>query len=179
MIQIVLLLLLFVPQDPPTAKAPLEGIDALRFLVGHWTFSTRTVLPDGRVHEGKAYSKVEYTLDGQAIVDTYHQMVGGRAVALGSTVRGYDPRIGKFRMLFYSTTLGDQTRFEGELVDGELRFNGKGTTNGREFIERVTFHDLSHDAYSWRGERSYDKGKTWKPFFSYRATRGVPQWAGG
>jgi len=149
-----------------------KGMDAMAFMIGEWDFAYQYRKQDGTFGDGAAISKVTYILDGQSIQDTYGEVHNGKYIPFGNTIRSYDNRTRKYRMLWYNASLSDYTLFEGKKVDGEFHFEGRGRDQRGEFLEQITFYDIQADSYSWKMNRSYDDGKTWlENFFAYKATR--------
>lgn len=145
----------------------------MEFLIGEWQFNTRFKLQNGAVGKGVSRSIVHTTLGGRAIEDLYCNLSpNGQTDNVGITVRAYNPRLGKWLMVFYDFDLGSRTEFQGEYKDGEFHFDGKGLHNGVELLEKVVFYNIKEDSYSWKMDRSYDGGETWiKDFFAYDAVR--------
>ena len=51
--------------------------------------------------------------------------------------------------------------FYGEFVDGEMHIEAHGSDIRGQYQDRIRFHDIAADSFSWRMSRSYDGGETW------------------
>jgi hypothetical protein len=87
---------------------------------------------------------------------------------LGTTVRFFDPKIGKWRIVWI-----DPVSYAIKLLLG-------GAVGDRIFLEgstdegvriRWSFNDIRRDSFIWRGEKSRDDGRTWRLTDEYRLTR--------
>ncbi|WP_436515843.1 hypothetical protein [Ekhidna sp. To15] len=143
------------------------------FLQGEWKFEAKSLLLDGSYQYQEFYSKVELIHNGLAHKDDFHfKDQNGNWVIYGSTIRSYDSKSGRWKMLWYNYNLSSITEMTGEFKDGKFYFNGKGTDEKGEYIEKIVFYNIEEDRYNWKNDKSYDGGNTWmKEFFSYTATR--------
>ena len=145
----------------------------MAFLVGEWEYKAKSLLPDGTYQPQEFYSKVSYVEGGFAIKDDFHfKNQNGEWVLYGSTIRSYDKKAQKWKMLWYNYDLSFVTQMEGEFKNGEFHFTGMGTDEKGDYMEKIVFYDITDDQYSWKGDKSYDMGRTWlKNFFAYTAFR--------
>ena len=148
-------------------------LDKMKFLIGKWEFDAKSRLPDSTFQSQVFYSNVEYIFSKNALKDDFcFKNAEGELVIYGSTIRSFDTKTGKWKMLWYNYNLSFITQMEGVFDDGKFHFTGKGIDEKGEYIERITFFDISEDRYSWKSDKSYDKGETWlKNYFSYTAKR--------
>ncbi|MCB0280014.1 MAG: DUF1579 family protein [Calditrichaeota bacterium] len=153
-----------------TQQSPFRKMD---FLIGEWEYDAKNREEDGTFSDAKYITKTYHTFDGVMLQDDfYFQIPNGKWISYGTTVRTYDPRRGKFYMLWYTKDLSFVTQMEGDYEDGEFKFIGKGKDEKGDFISHITFYDIKTDSYRWKADRSYDAGKTWiEKIFSYTATR--------
>ncbi len=166
-------LLLFISFFNSPIQAQHPEFKKMDFLIGEWRFDAKSLMPDGKYQPQEFYSKVEYINGGNSSRDDFHfKNQNGDWMIYGSTVRSYDSQAGKWKMLWYNYNLSFVTQMEGDFRDEEFHFTGKGTDERGSYIEKIVFYDIENDKYSWKGDRSYDDGKTWmKNFFSYTAYR--------
>ena len=161
------------PQENQLKKNDINEFSKMNFLLGEWKFNAKYLRQDGSFGSAVYRSNVDYTLGRKATAD-YFCLINpdGSLDTNGVTVRTYDERTKKWRMIFYTNDLNFYTIFSGDHVDGTFVFEGKGNEYGREFMEKVTFYNITDSSYSWKMNRSYDNGKTWiKNVFSYEAER--------
>ena len=154
-------------------KMKSEEIQKMSFLLGDWKFNTKYLQRDGTFGSGEARSSVVLTTGRKAIADYYCSIKpDGSLDTNGVTIRTYDERTKKWRMIWCSEDLNFYTIFDGEYVNGEFHFSGKGNEYGKEFLEEVVFYNIKEESYSWKMKRSYDRGKTWtNNIFSYDAVK--------
>lgn len=147
--------------------------DKMNFLIGQWEFDANSLNEDGTYQPQKFISKVEYIFGGHALRDDFcFKNQQGDLITYGSTIRSYDVQAGKWKMLWYNYNLSFVTQMVGDYKDGEFHFTGEGTDEKGDYVERISFYNISTDKYSWKSDKSYDGGTTWlKNFFSYTAVR--------
>lgn len=143
------------------------------FLVGEWQFNAKSMLPDGKFQNQIFYSSVNKIFGGNAHKDNFqYKDANGKLVSYGFTIRTYDKNSKQSKMLWFNHDLSFITEMKGEYKDGEFHFTGKGNDNRGSYIEKITFYDITDNAYSWKSDKSYDGGETWlENFFSYTAKR--------
>lgn len=143
------------------------------FLIGNWKFNAKSLMPDGSYQPQVFYSKVESIFGGNAHRDNFHyKNQNGDLILYGSTIRSYNIQSGKWKMLWYNYNLSHITEMSGDFKNNEFHFQAKGRDAKGEYIEKITFYNISKDSYSWKSDKSYDKGQTWlKKHFSYDAER--------
>lgn len=147
--------------------------DHMGFLIGNWDYKARGYVGNGNYKDMSYQSKVHYVFDKKAIHEEFgFYKEGTQFVSLGVTVRSYDEKASKWRMIWYSTNLNAITTMIGEFKNGEFHFDGKGTEGQYQFLEKIVFYDIKKDSYKWKMDRSYDGGNNWiKNFFSYEAKK--------
>jgi hypothetical protein len=92
----------------------------------------------------------------------------GNERGIGTTVRIFDTKLRKWRIVWVlpeaniiqtliGSAVGDRIVLEGVAEDGALL--------------RWSFNDILSDSFVWRGEKSRDGGKTWRPTGEYQMRR--------
>lgn len=143
------------------------------FLIGSWEFDAKSLMPDGTYQSQVFYSEVSHIFGGNASKDDFmFKGENGESIIYGSTIRSYDAQSKKWKMLWYNFNLSFITEMTGDYLDGEFHFNGEGSDERGDYLEKIVFYDISENQYSWKSDKSYDNGETWlKDFFSYTARR--------
>ncbi len=128
--------------------------------VGTWDCDYANFKEDGTIEHAKGEVIFGWVLDGRAVQDVWtwieKDSTGERK--LGTTVRFFDPKIGKWRIVWIDPVsyaikillggaVGDRIVLEGTTDDG-VRM-------------RWSFNEIRNDSFIWRGEKSRDTGKTW------------------
>ena len=156
-----------------TVQAQSDEFSKMDFLIGDWMYEAKSLTPDGSFVEQKFFTKCSYIFnEGAHKDDFYYTDPNGNLICYGTTIRTYDNQTQQWRMMWVESNLAISTSMTGEYRDGNFYFNGKGKDQRGEYLERITFYDISDDQYKWKMDRSYDGGKTWmKNYFSYTATK--------
>lgn len=145
----------------PHPDAPEETAQ-FAFLIGAWDCKTRFMLPDGSWNEGRARWTGEYILDGWAIQDTWVSPLpeGGRF--MGTNIRSFNPRTGKWDNRWLPQGTLEWKHYEAERRgESMVMTGGEGEDARGAYIDRNTFHDIGENAWKWRKDRSYDGGESW------------------
>jgi hypothetical protein len=111
-----------------------------------------------------------WVLDGRAVqgIWTWRDKDSSGERELGTTVRFFDPKIDKWRIVWIDPvsyaikillggSVGDRIVLEGTSDDG-VRM-------------RWSFNDIRKDSFIWRGEKSRDDGRTWRLTDEYHLKR--------
>jgi hypothetical protein len=148
-------------QSPaPCASASAE----FDFWIGDWT--ARWTGPDQRELEGR--NQVRRALDGCVIMEEFDGAPG--SPQKGISVSVYDPK----RKVWKQTWVDNQAGyldFEGGFTDGRMVLARSAEVNGKPVRQRMVFHDITRDAFTWDWQRSRDDGKSWETTWQIRYTR--------
>jgi hypothetical protein len=161
------LLLALTMQTTSAVAAPVsQPADLFDFWLGDWQVSWKNA--DGSV--GKARNHVSRVLDGQVIEERFEQdpadpapLLKGRSLSVrdpaGQWHQAWADNQGGFFALTGSAD-GDKRLFSTALVTVGDQVKG----------QRMIFHDISKDAFTWDWEGTTDGGKTWRLLWqlSYR-----------
>ena len=153
---------------PPAAPQPADMFD---FWVGDWQVSWKNA--DGSV--GKARNHVSRILDGQVIEEEFEQdpadpapLLKGRSLSVrdqtGLWRQAWADNQGGFFALTASTD-GDRRLFSTALTPVGDPLKG----------QRMVFHHITADAFTWDWEGTTDGGRTWKLLWQldYRRRAGM------
>jgi hypothetical protein len=151
-----------------------QNASGFDFLLGEWEIEM-LVMPEGTTVGRRAKSQVRRILDGTALFDEIrHLDEAGQVNFRGASFRTYVPDSEAWYVVWMMANVEGYSELRAEVVDGEVRTNGRGRDPGGELMEQGRYYDISAEGYSFTLDRSYDGGKTWiRPFVSYRATRRV------
>ena len=124
--------------------------DKMSFIIGEWVYDAKSLLSDGTYQPQTFYSNAKYIFGGNALQDDFcFKNQNGDLVVYGSTIRSYDAKAGKWKMLWYNYNLSFITEMEGDYRDGEFHFTGKGADEKGTYLERITFYEISENEYSF------------------------------
>ena len=143
--------------------APPETAE-FSFAIGEWACTTRGMRPDGSIQEGlPATWTFHYILDGWAIQDDWVQEQPDGSVSHGMNIRSFNPETRKWDNRWLSSGNLQWKYFESEKVGATMVMTGGAGKDGqgREFIDRNTFLEITGDSWKWRKDRSFDGGETW------------------
>ena len=163
----IIALVLLASINAPALLAQPAGLEQLEFFIGKWDLKTTDVRPDGSFATGRARSEVRYILDGHAIQDDFLMLGEDDSIIFrGTSIRSYNPRTGKYQIVWIMPGIRGITDINAEWKDDRLVSTGKGYDGSGEFLERFEYYDITQDSYSFKMDRSYDGGKSWIENFS-------------
>ncbi len=124
------------------------------FWVGDWELTWTAA--NGKV--GKGANKIDRILDGKVIEEKFEAANGYK----GRSLSVYDVQNKEWKQTWTDNRNGYLT-FVGE-SDGDNRiFKTKKTVkNGKEVIQRMVFHSIEKDSFTWEWMQSEDGGESWK-----------------
>jgi len=152
------LLLTLVMKTTSAAPAPVpQPADMFDFWVGDWQVSWK----NADSTEGKARNHVSRILDGQVIEEQFEQDPADPAPLLkGRSLSVRDPQ-----GLWHQAWADNQGGFFAltASVDGDKRLFSTALTPAGDQVkgQRMVFHHITHDAFTWDWEGTTDGGKTW------------------
>ncbi len=144
-------------------KAPSET-EQFSFAIGEWSCKTRGMKPDGTIEESRpATWTFYYILDGWAIQDDWVSEQADGSRFHGTNIRSFNPQTAKWDNRWLSQHGLEWKYYESEQVGSTMVMTGgEGKDRqGRDFIDRNTFHDITWNSWKWRKDRSFDGGQTW------------------
>ena len=142
-----------------SAPSPSLGTQAQIFdrFVGTWDLDCVLHGPKGEVTRFKGQWIFGWALDGKLEQDVILQ--GKKLAARGTTLRFYDARSAKWRIVWIPPSSGNVAMLKGGAVGDRIVLEGVDR-DGSPF--RWSFNDIRRDSFLWRGETSSDGGKTWQ-----------------
>jgi hypothetical protein len=142
-----------------SAPSPSLGAQAQVFdrFVGTWDLDCVLYGPKGEVTKFKGQWIFGWALDGKLEQDVI--LTGSERVARGTTLRFYDARSGKWRIVWIPPGSGNVAMLKGGTVGDRIVLEGVDR-DGSPF--RWSFNEIRRDSFLWRGEISSDGGKTWR-----------------
>src|SRR5262245_503481 len=149
-----------------SASGPRASTDAQARIfdpiIGDWDFDC-TIYPDkGDSYDFAGEWKFDWILDGAAIQDVWIGYKEGRAPGqrhMGTTLRFYDPKIDQWQVMFIVPISGKIIQLKGGAQGDRIVLDGIDVTGA---ALRWSFNDIKPDSFLWRGETSYDGGKSWR-----------------
>jgi hypothetical protein len=128
---------------------------AFDFWVGNWT----------GYYYGKDSAKTNVknniikTLDGKVIQENFEDPSNKFK---GTSISVYNPKNKTWHQA-WADNQGGYFNFIGELNDNKRIFKTiPKEVKGKLFIQRMVFHNITKNAFTWDWESSVDNGKTWK-----------------
>jgi hypothetical protein len=82
----------------------------------------------------------------------------------------YSPGRGKWLQTWVDNS-GGYLDFEGGWADGRMVLSRRAERDGKTFLQRMVFYNISDHALDWNWERSDDGGATWNPLWVIHYTR--------
>jgi hypothetical protein len=131
------------------ATRSLAGPQALDFWLGTW---------DCTWEGGRGENRITRELDGKVVVERFEALEPERWSGLSVSV--HDERRG-WRQTWVDST-GNYWAFHGDLHPEGFVFAVSELEDGREVEKRMVFSEIGDDSFTWRWERSDDRGATWE-----------------
>ena len=137
------------------AAQPDELFD---FWVGDW--SARWTNADGSAGQGR--NVVTKILDGRVIEERFEESAAASAPLRGRSVSVLQQASGTWKQTWVDNQ-GGYFAFSAS-VDGERRIFATEFVerDGKTVGQRMVFHDIRRDAFTWDWEGTADGGKSWK-----------------
>lgn len=163
----------------PRAPAELEQFGRL---AGIWECTQEMRRQDGSwATVGTALWVWRYALGGFAIQDLWYQSEDSLPSYLGdlghdyllSGLRTYDVRTGKWKIAWTANGMGQTPGDDFGLLEAEWDGARMVLTSppGEYGLQRVTFHDIEPNSFTWVSEFSRDGGATWMAVMRVSARR--------
>lgn len=145
-----------------TANGPAEDLaDKLMLFgrfVGSWDVESTSFRSDGTRQERKGEWHFAWVLGGRAIQDVLFEM-GASPDRYGTTIRAYDERTGVWHVSWMAPAWHEYVHLVARAEGDRIVLEGSGPDPNRR--ERWSFNEIKDDSFLWRGEVSFDEGKTW------------------
>ena len=77
----------------------------------------------------------------------------------GTSLRFFDPKAGQWNVCWFGSRNGFVLTVRGGAVDGRIVLHGDDSDGA---LMRWSFNDIQPGSFLWRGEKSGDRGKTWR-----------------
>ena len=77
----------------------------------------------------------------------------------GTSLRFYDPKAAKWNVCWFGSKNGFVLIVKGGAVGDRIVLEGDDSDGG---LMRWSFNDIKAGSFLWRGEKSNDRGKTWR-----------------
>jgi hypothetical protein len=151
--------------DMLTAKGPHPSLgregDLFGQFAGTWDADYSFIAENGSVRHKRGEVRFGWVLDGHALEDIFmsypdstsseRQMVAG--------IRWVNPKTGKWTLAFVAPTFDATVHMEGGAEGDRIVLRGQ---DSKGTLLRWSFNDIQPNSFIWRGESSYDGGKTWR-----------------
>jgi hypothetical protein len=138
--------------------------------VGTWDCDYANFKEDGTTERAHGEVIFGWVLDGRAVQDIWtwiNENSSGQR-ELGTTVRFFDPKAGKWRIVWVDPTSYVIKTLAGGAVDDRIVLEGTADDDSRL---RWSFNEIRDNSFIWRGEKSRDEGSTWRLAAEYHLKR--------
>jgi hypothetical protein len=158
---------------PALSPHPSLGDQARVFdrFIGTWDCDYVHYEKDGSLTRYPGEVIFGWIIDGRALQDIWIWYEKGRSTnerGIGTTLRIFDTKSGKWRIVWVSPAAGIIKTLTGGAVGDRIVLEGKAD-DGSSL--RWSFNDIRNDSFVWRGETSSDEGKTWRLTAEYHMRR--------
>ena len=148
------------PTHAQTTMTPAtQAADLFDFWIGDWAVSWTGA--DGAAGSGR--NRIARVLDGAVIEENFEETADGKTPPLkGRSLSVLEKASGVWRQA-WSDNQGGFFSLTAQ-VDGERRMfvTDMVRKDGKESAQRMIFHDIKKDSFTWDWEGTTDGGKTWK-----------------
>jgi hypothetical protein len=154
------------PQQPPRNPASTTENDRLRFLLGFWEEEVDFAGPDSGSGRGRWFARPVLGLH----IALDYSSGGPQGPYRANAVLAWDKNEKTYRM-WWLDDAGAIGEYRGTFRDeNTLVLEHHGTTDNRDFRERITYKRVSPTEVHTRIEQAWDKGD-WKPYLDAVAYR--------
>jgi hypothetical protein len=151
---------------------PSLGDEARVFdrFVGTWDCAYAFFLEDGSIRRSLGELKFGWIIDGRAVQDIWitYPKEAAKERGIGTSVRFFDNKSKMWRVLFVSPAYGALITVQGRTEGVRIVLRG---VDDEGSMLRWSFNDIQTDSFIWRGEKSRDRGKTWRLEEEHHMTR--------
>lgn len=126
------------------------------FWVGEWDLTW----PGEKAGEaGHSTNRIERVLDGCVVQENFS---GGDSLHLhGISLSTFDARSGRWKQTWVDNE-GGYLDFVGEFKDGQMILEREAVHDGKKFLQRMVWKNITPREFDWSWEASHDGGKTWQ-----------------
>jgi hypothetical protein len=154
---------------------PSLGDQAQTFdrFVGTWDCDYAEFKDDGTTKRTRGQVIFGWILDGRAVQDVWISLAKNGEREIGTTIRFFDPKTEKWRIVWVDPTSHVIDTLSGGAIDGRIILEGIADDGS---LLRWSFNEIRNDSFVWRGEKTRDKGGTWRLTGEYHLKRrGAPE----
>ena len=163
---------------PSAVRAPQEARQ-FDFLIGQWRLQVKPLVNGlaAKIHGAPKMQgtwKAWRAMEGWGIEDEVRIVdASGNPRALSHAIRLYDATARQWSQVVADAYKGQFTNATALWQGAEMVLTGRGTDGeGKAFVSKTRFFDITPTTFKYRNDRSYDQGKTWtEGVLSIEATR--------
>ncbi len=140
---------------PPDPCAAVEQ-KQLSFWVGEWDL-TWPGTKSGEIDHGT--NSIKRILDGCVVQENFSAQAAGHL--RGTSFSTFDANAGKWKQTWVDNE-GGYLDFVGEFKDSQMILQREAVQQGKKFLQRMVFKNITANELDWSWEYSHDGGKTWQ-----------------
>jgi hypothetical protein len=134
-------------KEPPCSSPEAAQFD---FWVGKWNLTWGD--------NGKGTNSIKKIMDGCVVQENFD---GTPSIQLkGMSVSTFSKQLGKWQQTWVDNS-GGYLDFIGEFQDGKMILSRDFVKDGKKFMQRMVWYNISENEFDWNWERSDDNGQTW------------------
>lgn len=128
------------------------------FWIGTW----EGTWDEGLGEKGKAVNTVSLILNEQAIQENFEITEGSSKGFKGTSISAYIPKMQTWKQNWFDSQ-GAYFDFTAEVIGKQKMFVTQVTEkDGKKHQQRMVFHDIENNSFTWDWEQTQDGGKTWQ-----------------
>ncbi len=139
--------------------------------VGSWDLDSKWYAQDRVARTARGEWHFQWILGGRGIQDAIFTS-GAPAHEFGTTIRCYDKELDAWHVSFMQPSGGEYVNLLARKAGDRIVLEDQGPDPKRR--ERWSFNDIRPESFLWRGEASFDGGKSWIVEQEMQARRKVP-----
>ena len=119
---------------------------------------------------GHAINTISKVLDEKVIHEEFIQDKGSSPLLHGRSWSVFNPVTNSWAQTWVDNQ-GAYLDFKGDYVNGNFVFSRTFENKGKTISQRMVFHDIKADSFSWDWESSADGGQTWNNLWKINYTK--------
>jgi hypothetical protein len=126
------------------------------FWVGEWDLTWPGEKP-GEVEHGS--NSIQRILDGCVVQENFSGLATNHL--RGTSLSIFDAHAGLWKQTWVDNE-GGYLDFAGEFKDGQMILQREAIRDGKKFLQRMVWKNITADSFDWSWDASQDGGKTWQ-----------------
>jgi len=156
-----LLLLMIIATSKTSAQTTLSSLEPENYF-DFWLGKWEVTWEEANGTTGRGTNHIHTILDGKVLLENFEILEGNNKGFKGKSMSVYQPERNRWKQAWADNN-GGYYDFTGIFMDEKRIFQTEVNEqpDGRRFVQRMVFYDISEDSFTWDWESSQDGGETW------------------